>query len=327
MDEVIMNLLGQEDTLPFCLCFANEQWKHIYGPQSYSGPRARGYTYRQLYMNVEMHTLYLLKFFSHKNYIRIDNKPILYIYINDEEVHRYLDLIRKGLQTYGIDDMYIIANTSYHCTPRLSPDQIIQYADAYCPFMAHGHDPKLADKLKELPCIYGGLMGWDVRPRYHWLGSVTDKPPNIITKEVCKDLITMYYDTKSPQIYSLFAWNEWSEGAIIEPNTKYGEDLGYAIKKAREIVKTLITDSVKFTYGRDNIFIDITRKVYINCIDIIENNWSIRIEKGWKTRDAMFSDPLIGVHKFIKVTNKIGEEVLYDEDQELVVPIRTGLPV
>ena len=82
MNKVVDNLIeDNEPDIPFCLCFANDSWRHCYSikdkPISF---HSDGSTYRQLYDKPSEHAYYLHKIFKHKNYIKIDNKPILFIY-------------------------------------------------------------------------------------------------------------------------------------------------------------------------------------------------------------------------------------------------------
>ena len=171
-------------------------------------------------------------------------------------------------------------------------------------------------------------MGWNVIPRHPNSTHLVDFSPDDITKNTCKDLLSMKYDTKSPQIYAIFAWNEWAEGGIIEPNSVYGEDLGTAIKKARDILEYISTNSefinTTIEYGYSDTFIDVTRAAHIKCINNIgatsKKVWSIYIPKGDTNRSMLFGDPLIGVHKVIKVTRN-GSVAIYDETQDIDIPI------
>lgn len=193
--------------------------------------------------------------------------------------------------------------------------------DAYSPFAGHG-DLKytIPNEFSQLSCLYAGYMGWNSQPRYPHDNRLNDFNPETIRKNTFKDLLEMYYDKKSPQIYTVFAWNEWSEGAVIEPNNKYGEELGYAIYKAKDniinIINFLKNSNNKFEYGNNNFYIDITKTVIINCIEFTDNNLYIYIPGGFDFRDSLFTDPLPGVHKIIKFNN-----LNYDEYTEIKIKI------
>jgi hypothetical protein len=40
-------------------------------------------------------------------------------------------------------------------------------------------------------------------------------------------------------LYAIFAWNEWGEGAVLEPNTAEGTRLGEAVARARREAERL----------------------------------------------------------------------------------------
>jgi len=320
MEKVLKKMLNDDEPdLPFCLCFANESWKHCYNPidGKYKSFYPNRITYRQLYNDPIEHAYFLQKFFSHKNYIKIDNKPILFIYRSYSEVYSYLNIICKEMKKYGIDDLYLIANTSDYCLMNYSKINE-RIPDAYSPFPAHPAI-KLPDELCNLPCVYSGIIGWDSRPRHQNNKRIINHDPKTTTIKTYQNLLTMYYDKKSPQIYSIFAWNEWAEGAVIEPNTFYGEDLGYAIKKAREIIEIVINKNIEFFYGNNNIFKNITLQA-LKLIHNFHDNWYIYIPKCDNVRDNLFGDPIMGVHKVIKVIYNNKEEI-YDEFNEIKILI------
>lgn len=333
MNKVIDNLIvDNEPNLPFCLCFANESWTHLYGLNSEKKKfHSDGSTFRQLYDKPKDHAEYLQKIFNHPNYLKIDNKPILFIYKLNPEVMCYINNVMNELKLFNIDNLYLVVNTSFYClgTNKIT-DVPANYSliNAYSPFMAHYNSftlhkeiiSTLPNYLSKLPCIYGGLMGWNAAPRYPNTKRLQDFKPDIITRELYKNLLAMKNNQNSPQIFALFAWNEWAEGAIIEPNTIYGEELGYAIKKGRELFDIINTkfSNVIFKYGNKDTFKDITAFVYEKCMEYRENKWCIYIPKNSYTRDTLFGDPLIGVHKVIKIINN---EIItfYNENQEIII--------
>lgn len=333
MNKVIDNLIiDNEPNLPFCLCFANESWKHSYGLNSQKKKfHTDGSTFRQLYDKPKDHASYLQKIFKHPNYLRINNDPVLFIYRLNPEVMSYLNIIINELKNFDINNLYLIMNTSFHClgikTITNIPDNY-SLIKAYSPFIAHNNKiisrqeitSKIPNFLLKLPYTYAGLMGWNVSPRDRNTKILQDYNPEFITKQICKDLLLMGQDKKALQIYTLFAWNEWGEGALIEPNTIYGEELGYAIKKGRELVDIIKTkfSNVIFKYGIKDTFKNITNQVYEKCIEYRENKWCIYIPNKYEIRDKLFGDPLIGVHKVIKIINN---EIItfYDEYQEIIL--------
>ena len=334
MSKVLDNLVNDnEPNIPFCICFANESWKHSYGNKEkiFKSLHKDGSTFRQLYDDQRSHAQYLQKIFKHKNYIRINNSPILFLYQLSPQISIYLNAIIIELKKYNIDNIYIIANTSYHCLRNYKNENLIRMPDAYSPFIAH-EQKKLPTILSNLPCIYGGLMGWNATLRNN-NKIIINYTPDQIVKNVCKDLILMRENITSPQIYALFAWNEWAEGAMIEPNNIYGEELGNAIKKGREISEMLYTDdrfsNLVFKYGYGETFIDITKHVYLKCIESIEEKtsdgtvqkkWIIFIPKGDNNRNKLFTDIIYGINKVIKITkNEI--ETIYDQNIDIVLPI------
>jgi len=327
LDKIIED---NEPDIPFCICFTNEAWKHNYGLiNTFKSFHADGSTFRQLYDNPKEHALYLQKLFNHPNYIKINNMPVLFVYMYNLEVSSYLKIICDELKQYNINDLYIVACASYRCLPEYDISNIIRKPNAYAPFSAHNQlNPiyKLPKSISNLPCIHGGVTGWNSQLRHPSFKKVIDYTPIEIIKNTCRDLLTMKYDVYSPQIYTLFAWNEWTEGAIVEPNSIYGEDIGNAIKKSRDIVDILCNNSqfvnTIFEYGFGSFFINITKNVHIKCIDYIENSdkWVINIPKDDYVRPKLFGDPLPGVVKVIKVSCH-GITTIYDNTKDIIIEL------
>ena len=325
-------LEDNEPNLPFCFCFANQSWTHKYGSKTgkYNSFHPDGSTFRQLYDKPKEHALYLSKLFNHPNYIRINNHPVLYVYMYYSKVSSYLYSIINELKQYNIDNLYIIACTSFGCLIKYhnNTKNFICHPNAYSPFKAHllleTNPLPPPSYFSKLPCAYGGCMGWNSMLRHPNFTKVFDYKPHQITKNVFQDLLSMHYDKNSPQIYTMFAWNEWTEGAIIEPNSIYGEDLGNAIRKGRDIVDLLLhNDKIKnitFEYGLGNKFINIIKTIHIKCIEYINNKWCIYIPKDDNYRGKLFDDPLPGIVKIIKVIQN-GISTMYDDKTDIILEL------
>jgi hypothetical protein len=94
--------------LPFCLAWANESWTGVWHG-------APGKTLiEQNYPNgdADNHYLCLRRFFIDQRYIKIEGRPILYIYKpnNISECYGYLGRLRELAKKDGFPDLYIIGN-------------------------------------------------------------------------------------------------------------------------------------------------------------------------------------------------------------------------
>jgi hypothetical protein len=81
--------------------------------------------------------------------------------------------------------------------------------------------------------------------------------------------------------------------------------------------------AIKFLYGIEDNYIDITEKVYKKCI--IHNNDFLYIPKNDNYRTMIFDDHLSNILKHIKVIFKNGESVIYDHHTEIKISIDYNL--
>ncbi|WP_316797814.1 glycoside hydrolase family 99-like domain-containing protein [Pedobacter frigidisoli] len=107
-DEVLTS--GSPD-FPFCLGWANESWSGIWHGNPAKILIEQTYPGKQDYID---HFNYLLTAFQDERYIKVDGKPLFFIYSPDKipNLIEFTDLFRKLAVKNNLEGLYIVANTS-----------------------------------------------------------------------------------------------------------------------------------------------------------------------------------------------------------------------
>jgi hypothetical protein len=110
------------------------------------------------------------------------------------------------------------------------------------------------------------------------------------------------------------------KGAVIEPNSHFGQNLGFAIKRAKDTASRTINlisrENISFYYGHDDQFVEITNKVLLQCIIFFEDRITIQIPPSADVQDAHFGDPFPYIHKVIKICRST-TEYFHNEYEEI----------
>lgn len=266
MHDVLEKMLEDgEPNIPFCFEWANEPWTKKWDGQE------RDYLIRQEYGDEEDHREhfeYLDRFFSHKNYIKVDNMPVLCIY-RIGHIDNFLKLKRsynKLAIEKGYDGIYFIEllNSFEDKGGKFNPnaDAYAEYHPMYINLLLDKNNnhkslsqanprtdvkdaptkwkeivnikPPL-DKIGEKPYYRGMYVGWDSTPRALGRRGLVDEnnTPEEFSYYLSKQVNNVINDKFNPHNFLfLFAWNEWGEGAVLEPDNVHKYSYINAVKKS-----------------------------------------------------------------------------------------------
>jgi hypothetical protein len=201
----------------------------------------------QLYDKPEVHAYRLLRFFLNRNHLRNNEGeiPFMIYEYRSTELELYMRRFENFLFLHGVKIQVIFAL-------RFEDDLIPTWSNRAAEFAPNLHgraylykrSKELKAKTSKLRDYWQGmLVGWDSRPRQlSPMSAYRDfyrrnkglKRDGLVQPNRFANLLKAVRAHISPnnkeKIITLFAWNEWSEGAALEPskewNLKFLEALG-----------------------------------------------------------------------------------------------------
>ncbi|WP_303147849.1 glycoside hydrolase family 99-like domain-containing protein [uncultured Cloacibacillus sp.] len=241
-------------TLKFCISWANHSW--VNKLNKYTNKLLIKQEYGGL-SDWRDHYAYLEKFFKDSRYIKINNKPILVIY-NIEDIKdfslmkKYWDNCAKksgfdGIYYVatlrGISDVPIAEANHYDAQFEYQPTYALSRGDL-CIYPAWYHFKRILyrDVLKKASkfsydkvwqCVFsrtpkssvttylGAFNDWDTTARWgqsglYFYGASPEKFKKYLHKQIQRS-----EQYENSEFIFVTAWNEWSEGAYLEPDEKY----------------------------------------------------------------------------------------------------------
>lgn len=266
MEKPIQKFLADKSLdMPFFMFWANEDWTMLWD----NGEDGETLHHQELLEgDAEKFMEDILPYMQDERYIKIDNKPLLVIYnLHLYPYDKYMAFnkrIREIAKENGFDDLYIMS-TIKECfnlgnlkevTDKYNLDSMMEFF----PQGLHGRMPTKEQKILNPKCsakVYdvdkyireksylfktntklfkGCFPNWDNTPRKCYNGAqiMQSNPANY--KIWLKDIINWTKENKSKteQFVFINAWNEWAEGAHLEPDQRYGYAYLRATKEALE---------------------------------------------------------------------------------------------
>lgn len=233
--------------IPFCLCWANENWTRRWDGKDDDILIGQAHSESDDYAVIKD----LMRYFRDKRYIRIDGRPLILVY----RVPQFPDFAttsqrwREACRSEGMGEIYIAMVESFDFMGREAhPNEF--GCDAAVEFpptgMAEMRPPKgevinpnfqgqVADyrdlsvwyATREMPAYkrFRGVMpGWDNTARQQNIGFCFEySTPGAFqawVEEVVRQTRQQFYGDE--QIIFINAWNEWAEGAYLEPDNRFG---------------------------------------------------------------------------------------------------------
>lgn len=236
-------------------CWANENWSKLW-----DGGNSQIILKQDFEKdNAELFFADILPYFQDPRYEKIDNKPILMIYrhslFSKNKFIEFVNTLQRLAIENGFDGLYITcANSSKNngTAEELGIDAMVEFP----PHGIHVKATKFVDRLipsamftihnmdhfiqhKEYLCEVKNktfrccFPGWDNTPRKAWSGGWCFQLSDQGFETWLYDIIqwTKENHTDKEQYVYINAWNEWAEGAILEPTTRYGYKYLNIVKK------------------------------------------------------------------------------------------------
>lgn len=280
-------LANKNVDLPFCFCWANENWSknwdggncEIIMEQEYGDEK-----------DWELHFQYLLAFFKDERYITIDGKPLFVIYKPEQiiDVYQMVSYFRKRAVEEGFPGICLAFQFPSYYADMFYREDVFDYRIEFEPVYSRNvkamQAPGTSGKVKMLRKTLGENVVSAYRRKKQQKGSGWGKPlyasmyfydetwETILNAEwkddfipgcfvdwdntprnkhgllfqgfsidkfafYMKQLVKRAENERKPMIF-INAWNEWGEGAFLEPDEKYGYKKLEAIKDALYAIDT-----------------------------------------------------------------------------------------
>lgn len=261
MEKPMEMVLNEKDIdFPYCICWANEPWT-----RSWDG-KNREIIMPQIYgeqKDWQVHLEYLLPFFKDERYIKIDNKPLFVIYRTNEIkcCDEMIDYWNQECIKNGFNGIYICEerNAFQKEASCKNSNAILNFEPGYTRSLQRNAITKTYNFIKrklgskyikesysrmvmkissrpipvsmEKKEFIGAFSGWDNTPRRKTggiisIGTNPHKFEKLLQTQIEKS------NKNSSEFLFINAWNEWAEGAYLEPDNKFGYGYLQAVKNA-----------------------------------------------------------------------------------------------
>lgn len=248
---------------PFCVCWANENWSRRWDGLDHDLLMVQNYSEED---DIEF-IKNIAKYLKDSRYIKIDGKPMLLIYRPNlfpdmkKTVKRWRDWCKQN----GVGDIYLVYPQSFETVDPSEYD-----FDAACEFPPNNSQPpKIIDQVECLSDDFEGMIfdwrvflersdNYDKKP-YKFFRSATPSWDNTARKKnkgmifhnscpklFTKNLVNAFSETirandnSDERLVFINAWNEWAEGAYLEPDQRYGYAWLQAVKDAHKKIEVAI---------------------------------------------------------------------------------------
>ena len=268
LEKPLENFLNNKELdIPFFLFWANETWTCLWD----NGDNKKIIKKQELKDDdSEKFCNDIIKYFKDDRYIKIDNKPLLIIYkwsiFEKEKFKNFLEFLTKYTISEGFDGLYIIWNDDAIGNINIkeySGDAIVEFSNRQLQrglqllnlsrnFVIPSFKGQVFDIKKSLEknlhlsenkdkTFKTVCCGWDNSPRKAFSNATIFSMTPKDYKKWLKDVIlwTKKKYKKDEQFVFINAWNEWAEGAHLEPDQHYGYAYLQATKEALEETSTI----------------------------------------------------------------------------------------
>lgn len=243
-------LSNGEPNFPFCLGWANQTWSG-----TWHGAPDR-ILIEQTYLGVNdniAHFEYLAKAFSDERYLKVDGKPVFYIFRPEDlpEAKQWSDDIRNYMVRLGFPGLYLVGECSdllgmgpkskkaaYYgfdsmvymrmpvCMSLNSTftmrvrRKFFRHPEVYSITKSLPRLPSYFDVKDFIPCVYSN---WDNTPRSGRRGLVIEGAcPEVFEQQLLQAMDWAREHEPSQQFVFIKSWNEWAEGNVLEPSLRFG---------------------------------------------------------------------------------------------------------
>ncbi|MDR1361628.1 MAG: glycoside hydrolase family 99-like domain-containing protein [Holosporaceae bacterium] len=269
MEKPVFDMLAHpEIDFPFMLCWANENWS-----KRWDGKTEELLMEQKLEdKDVEKFFADILPFFKDERYIKINGCPLLILYrasfFPQEKLKKFVIALKNLAKANGFNDLYVTTTNLYlennHSDLYLQNihpesygmDAVIEFPPNCMVGLKKNKTKKIVHSSKYIAydmkdyitkkkflyeCDYkvfkAVFPSWDNSARRAKYGCrIYENETPVLYKKWLKACITYTREnhTADEQMVFINAWNEWAEGAHLEPDRKYGYAYLQATREALE---------------------------------------------------------------------------------------------
>lgn len=240
---------------PFCLCWANENWTRRWDGHDADVLLGQNYCDE----SDERFIRDILPYLSDRRYIRIDGRPLLIMYRPSllPDARRTLNTWRQRARDAGLGELFLAMVQFDVEDPRTYGfDAALEFP----PHKLAGHMPPINESLEIVNPDYAGMVldyrelarramhwpvpdyplfrglspGWDNEARKPGRGYTFAHSTPAAYREwlsACADYAAAH-PVAGERVVFVNAWNEWAEGAYLEPDRRYGYAYLHATRAA-----------------------------------------------------------------------------------------------